>query len=115
MVDELTGINLDKLIDYDFQGWPIYKKTFRDLLKELGAFEEGNSFIGFDINDPILDICPVRLHDDGMAYGVDEEYFTEANTDGKTYINFFTQKPIDKNQLTSWVDEQREYAKEIKL
>lgn len=114
MKDELTGIDRDKLIGYDFQGWPVYKKTLRELLKELGAVENGNSFIGFNVDDPILDIYPRRLRDDGMAYGIDEEYFIVADIVDSQYINFFTQKPMSENRLDEWFAGQQEYAREIK-
>ena len=60
-----------------------------------------------------MDIYPRRLHDDGMAYGVDEEVFTEAFA-GKDYINFFTQKSLDDKMLDTWFSEQQEYAKNLK-
>ena len=113
MKDELTGIDKENLIGYDFQGWPIYKKTLRQLLEELGAIEE-NNIIGFRIDNPILDIYPIKLEDDGMGYGINEQYFSCADTDNKKFINFFTEKPFNKEILEDWYKEQVEFAKEIK-
>ena len=76
---------------YDFQGWPVYKKTLREVLEGLGATVE-NGVIGFKTDNPVLDIYPRVLHDDGMAYGVDPRFITEAFADTKDmYINIFAE------------------------
>lgn len=115
MKDELTGIDREKLISYEvIGGWPIYKKTLREILSALGAVESGNDFIGFDANDPILDVCPRKLQADVMGYGVKEEWLTEVNTDGSTYVNIFTEPELPKNILDTYVGEQIKMAQEIK-
>ena len=111
---ELIGVNFDKLINYEVIGeWPIYKKTLRELLKDLGAIE-CNNIIGFNNNNPILDICPMRFHADVMGYGVDEEWITEISTDNKTYINIFTDKQLSDEELKRYKETQIKSAKEIK-
>lgn len=82
------------ILYYDFQGWPVIRKTFKQLLEQLRAVEiedkDGNKFIGFPADDKILSIYPRTLVDDGMGYGVDEKWVHEASTDkDKTYMNIF--------------------------
>ncbi len=83
------------IISYDFQGWPNYKRNLREVLNMMGAVEE-NGMIGFKTNDDILDIYPLILEDDGMGYGVNERYITEASADMmKTYVNIFAESEIE--------------------
>lgn len=65
--------------------------TLRELLKELGFQQDGNSII-INSDNPILDLYPKRLTDDGMGYGIGEEYMTEVSTDNKEYLFIFTNK-----------------------
>ena len=60
--------NKEKLVGYDFQGWPIFKMTLKEVLLGLGGKEEDNKII-FDANDPSMKIYPSILEDDGMGYG----------------------------------------------
>lgn len=85
----------EDIISYDFQGWPNYKMNLREILEELGATVE-NGVIGFKTNNPVLDIYPRVLHDDGMGYGVDPRYITEAFADMEDkYINIFAEPEIE--------------------
>lgn len=59
----------------DFQGWPIYGLTLREVLKELG-FESKDGLFSISDNSEILDAYPRLLEDDGMGYGVDEQFLT---------------------------------------
>lgn len=86
------------IITYDFQGWPIYKLNLRDILKQLGAVTRGKT-IGFNVANPILDVYPIVLEDDGMAYGVHPGYLTEIDVkQDKTGINIFTVPVPDKGK-----------------
>lgn len=88
----------EDIMYYDFQGWPVYKKTLKEVLEELGATTE-NGVIGFSINSPILNIYPVVLRDDGMAYGVDPRYITEAYFDDENgYINIFAERKVETDE-----------------
>lgn len=85
----------------DFQGWPVYKKTLREIIELLGGkiqYDESNNpvAIGFDINDPILDVYPTTLEDDGMGYGVNEMFISGADYNK------------DKNILHIWRDKKDE-------
>lgn len=66
-----------KQINYDFQGWPTYIMTLKEILMELG-FTENEGKLSIDSNNEILNAYPRLLTDDGMGYGVDEEYITEV-------------------------------------
>ena len=92
----------EDIMYYDFQGWPVYKMTLRETLEGLGATIK-DGIIGFEIDNPALDIYPVVYNDDGMAYGVDPRYITsaEANMDDK-YINIFAEpyKPYTTGDAT---------------
>lgn len=115
MKNKLTGIDKDKLISYDvMSGQPLYKLTLREILSKLGAVEQGDEFIGFDTNDPILDICPCRLTDDGTNYGVDPEWIIYANSDNKTYIDLFTEKELSQKELDNYLETHREIVQKIK-
>ena len=68
-------------IGYDFQGWPIKAHNLREVLDSLGfkKTKDGNYIIKAD--NPLLDAYPMLLEDDGMAYGVNGQYITEASSD----------------------------------
>ena len=87
------------LLNYDFQGWPVYARTLRELLFGIGctANEDGSVTI---TDQELLDAYPLVLSDDGMGYGIEVGYVTdiyrdtyEAN-DGeiKRIFNIFTDK-----------------------
>lgn len=61
----------EDIVYYDFQGWPEYKMNLQEILIALGGKVEGDT-ISFDLNDPLMDIYPRILVDDGMGYGIDE-------------------------------------------
>lgn len=48
--------------------------------------------------DKRLDNYPKRLTDDGMGYGVGEEYFVDVNSQDE-YCNLFTEKELDNIDL----------------
>ena len=85
-------------IGKDFQGWPICKLTFKELLDELGLVDE-NGEVHIEANNPILNIFPIRVCDDGMGYGVDDQYFISASYTDKKII-FFTEK-YDEDSVKS--------------
>ena len=97
-------LNKENIIGIDFQGWPIYKLTIRDILEQLGFQKmenEGNIYWRIEDNNPILDISPDVLTDDGMAYGVDLKRIIECeqlfDNNGKIEkINIFIDKEDEK-------------------
>lgn len=96
-------MNTDKLISYEpVGGWPIYKLDFLTILKDLGACDDGE-YIKFRKDNPLLKLCPCRLIDDGMGYGIEEQWITEVNTDRETYINVFTEPELSETKLDEYV------------
>ena len=97
-------LNKENIIGIDFQGWPIYKLTIRDILEQLGFQKmenEGNIYWRIEDNNPILDISPDVLTDDGMTYGVDLKRIIECeqlfDNNGKIEkINIFIDKEDEK-------------------
>lgn len=85
-------------IGKDFQGWPICKLTFKELLDELGLVDE-NGEVHIEANNPILNIFPIRVCDDGMGYGIDDQYFISASYADEKII-FFTEK-YDEDSVKS--------------
>lgn len=81
-----------KQINEDFQGWPVYAKTLKEVLIGLGAKEESSGRVYFPEDFPFFDVYPRTYEDDGMGYGVNERYITEATcfeADDKKLINIF--------------------------
>ena len=68
--------------------------TTRQILVSLGAVEQ-DGVVGFKSDDKTLDIYPTILEDDGMGYGVDAKYITEAlNCSSEGYVNMFIDTEI---------------------
>ena len=66
-------------INKDFQGWPVYAKNLKEILLELG-FEEKDGKMSISSDNELLQAYPRLLEDDGMAYGVNEQYITEVDS-----------------------------------
>lgn len=70
------------IINRDFEGWPVYKRSLRSILLDLGFNEiehDGKKYISIEVTDKLLDAYPITLEDDGMGYGVNKKYITEAS------------------------------------
>lgn len=65
----------------------------------LGGKVEGDT-ISFDLKDPLMDVYPRILADDGMGYGVDENVIVSVDPDRQEgVINIFREKrPTDEQQ-----------------
>lgn len=90
---------IEDIVYYDFQGWPEYKMNLREVLMALGGKVEGDT-ISFDLKDPLMDVYPRILADDGMGYGVDENIIVSVDPDRQEgVINIFREKrPTDEQQ-----------------
>ena len=68
-------------IGTDFQGWPVYAMTLREILERLGFEEDSKTItlIKSEETNRLLDAYPYLLEDDGMGYGVMAEYVTEVS------------------------------------
>lgn len=111
--------NKEKLVGYDFQGWPIFKMTLKELLLDLGGKEEDGKII-FDANDPSMKVYPTLLEDDGMGYGINEQCIVEADVfksnkenDDTIYVNIFRADiPSEEERpdlFEHWDAEEREF------
>lgn len=96
-------MNRDKeeIINYDSQGWPIYKMNLREIIQALGGVYNKHTCKWEIKESNNLDVYPTRLIDDGMGYGVDEQYIVEVSVfDGSNNTprcNIFTE-PILENK-----------------
>ena len=97
----------------DFQGWPVCKLTLREILEGLGAtWKDGR--LGFEESE-FLDSFPVTLEDDGMAYGVNKMFFTDAHTvekDGHKEAILFREK-YNVKMVNLMSKEHKEHLKKI--
>jgi hypothetical protein len=80
-----------KTISYDFQGWPMNALTLWEILEKLGFKKEGNKVVG-EVSEDLLNAYPVLLEDDGMGYGVNQQYIIEV--DNNIYNNSELHIPV---------------------
>jgi len=99
----------DRIIGFDFQGWPVRKVTLGEMLESIGfrkADRDGEVYYEMKADSPIFDVYPSILEDDGMGYGVNERYVTESNVghdvSGNPYVNVFCDKEIPNKDM--WYD-----------
>lgn len=59
--------------------WPVNAMNFEEILEKLG-FENDGEKLSIKIDNPILKAYPILLEDDGMGYGVNEEFVTEVDS-----------------------------------
>ena len=86
--------NEEDLLTYDFEGWPVYRMTFREMLEQLGCKQTMSG--DWQIDEEILDAYPRVMEDDGMGYGVNEKWITEFSDNHGMYINCFVESKIEK-------------------
>ena len=90
----------ENIINFDFQGWPEFKMSMKDIIERIGGKlnEETNKW---EIpNEGWLTQCPTILHDDGMGYGVNEEYIIDVNVDKiEQSCNIWADKKLDNVEL----------------
>lgn len=103
--------NEETWIGKDFQGWPICKRTFKELFEDLNLVSSDGS-IHIPVDHPILKVYPTRLQDDGAGYGIEEEFFVCASfINGK--LHFFTE-PFNQQQVDSLKEEHKIYEQKKK-
>ena len=99
--------DIDKIISVNWQGWPIYKITFKDFLKKLGASEDDKRIL-FYKNNPILKVFPRTLSDNNMGYNAYDEWVISATTDNKSHINIFTEPQMSVKDLYNWIKKEND-------
>lgn len=72
-------MNKEKLIGFDFEGWPIEKMSVKDIIQNIGGHLNKETGMWEIPDSDKLDIYPILLEDDGMGYGVHEQYITEVS------------------------------------
>lgn len=88
-----------QIIGVDFQGWPIYKMSYRDILDAIGFTEvDGKYQISADAS--VLDTCPMILDDDGMGYGVNQRYITCVSSE---QILFADNEQMPSKEASEWL------------
>lgn len=93
----------EDIVAYDFQGWPVYKMTLREILLSLGCkLNDKTNTLEINNDSKVLDVYPIRLQDDGMGYGVGKEYITEVDValwDKDEYtVHIFTEQESQSEQ-----------------
>lgn len=86
-------------IGNDFQGWPIYKRNWRFIFKELGVLNEDGS-VAIDKDNPLLDTYPSIEEDDGMGYSPYSRWITGV------------QSKINEPGFQIWIDCERKEVPE---
>ena len=73
--------------------WPINAYTLREILHNLGFKESEEGKFVFTGNPELLDSYPMTLEDDGMGYGIKEQFIIESDPcihlDEKSGLNVF--------------------------
>lgn len=74
-------IDKAKVINFDFQGWPIERMNLRDIIKAIGGVYNSDTKKWEIPDNSLLDIFPKILEDDGMGYGVNEQWISDFSVD----------------------------------
>ena len=90
----------ENIINFDFQGWPEFKMSMKDIIERIGGKlnEETNKW---EIpNKDWMVQCPTILHDDGMGCGTNPEYIIDINIDNISQTcNIWADKKLDNVEL----------------
>ena len=84
----------DKIVGYDFQGWPLYQLRVISLLRTMGMSDD----IIDQIPEDILTSTITTLEDDGMGYGVNEECIVNCAIDKNKNIVYLWRIPNVKKE-----------------
>ena len=80
----------DKIVGYDFQGWPLYPLRAISLLRAMGMSDD----IIDQIPEDILTSTITTLEDDGMGYGINEECIVNCAIDKNKNIVYLWRMPL---------------------
>lgn len=85
---------MGKIVNFDFQGWPVRAMSLKDILNAIGAeYNEETKKWEIDDDDQ-LNECITTLEDDGMGYGVQEHYIVAVG-DYADKFTFFLDKELE--------------------
>ena len=69
----------ENIINVDFQGYPEFKMSIKDIIEKLGAVYNKETNKWEIPNEEWLECFPMIIEDDGMGYGVNEQYIVDAS------------------------------------
>jgi hypothetical protein len=99
----------ESIVNFDFQGWPNRKMDLKTILEAIGfgTYEvNGEQFLGIRSDSKILTVYPSILNDDGMGYGVNEQFIVDVTSGGEnndeTHCHFFTETEMKNKEM--WFD-----------
>lgn len=84
----------DKIVGYDFQGWPLYPLRIISLLRAMGVSDD----IIDQIPEDILTSTITTLEDDSMGYGINEECIVNCAIDKNKNIVYLWRIPNVKKE-----------------
>lgn len=71
----------ENIVNFDFQGYPEFKMSIKDIIEKLGAVYNKETNKWEIPNEEWLDCFPMIVEDDGMGYGVNEQYIIDVDVD----------------------------------
>lgn len=93
---------MKKIINYDTQGWPVYKMSLKDILDTFMNYNPVDKAYWIKEDDPILQIYPRILEDDGMGYGVNERKICSFSPIEDKHINIFVDSELPEDKIILW-------------
>ena len=92
--------NKENIINYDYQGWPEFKMSIKDILERFGAVLNPETNKWEIENNEKLNVFPTILEDDGMGYGVNPKYIIDIDYKGEVdYCNIWSDVKLDNVEL----------------
>lgn len=90
----------ENIVNFDFQGYPEFKMSIKDIIEKLGAVYNKETNKWEIPNEEWLECFPMIVEDDGMGYGVNEQYIIDVDVDkiGNT-CNIWADKKLDNVEL----------------
>lgn len=91
-----------KIINYDSQGWPIYKMSLKDIIATFMNYNPVDKAYWIKEDDPKLQLYPRTLEDDGMGYGINEKNITSFDFVKGEFLNVFIEQPLEEKEVALW-------------
>ena len=99
----------ETIVNFDAQGWPNRKMDLRSILEAIGfgVYEvNGEKVFGIKSDAKVLSTFPTKLEDDGMGYGVHEQFVVSVTSsedeDDKQYCHLFVETEMENKDM--WYD-----------
>lgn len=108
------------IVNFDSQGWPNRKMDLKSILETIGfgTYEvNGEQIFGIKADSKLLETYPSTLEDDGMGYGVNEQFVVDVTNSGENddeiYCHFFVEAEMENKDM--WFDNHILPGQEIKF